>query len=315
MRRALERNKTLLVLGGTGFFGKSILDSFKRGLLEQYQVGEIIIVARNISKFQIEYSDLITSNVHLVQGDIGTLNSIPFADIVIHAASSTNKLDYIKNSRGQKINIERATENYCQLASRLHGRSKIVYCSSGAVYGQQPPDLDRITENFPFQDVEDLPLAKRDYALGKRNSEKSIVKLGKEQGLSVSIARCFAFYGKHLPTDQHFAYGNFIGQAKIGRDIVVQAKNPVYRSYMAADDLVNALLIIALHSNDTCPIFNVGSNKAILIHDLAKKIGKEYGVSCELNEITESNNVDRYVPDTTKLEYIINSYNDRFNVK
>lgn len=41
---------------------------------------------------------------------------------------------------------------------------------------------------------------------------------------------------------------------------------------MSADELVDSLVIIALNFYKSCPIYNFGSDKAILNHDLAKKI-------------------------------------------
>ncbi len=303
----MENSKKLLVIGGSGFFGKSILDSFQRGRLNRFFIGQVIVIARNAQKLRDDYPELVCENVELISGDISLLDNIPFADIVVHAASSTNKMDYILDSESQKENIENATINYCKLAKLNHTNSNIVYCSSGAVYGQQPANVDKIVEGYDFTDILGLSIEKRNYALGKRNSEDSFIQLGRE-GLSVSIARCFAFYGKYLPRDQHFAYGNFIGKAERGEAIEVNAKNPVYRSYMSADDLVDALIIIALNSNESCPIYNVGSDRAILIHDLAKEIAVEYGVSYIMNEITEWDNVDRYVPDTTKLNDLVNKF-------
>jgi nucleoside-diphosphate-sugar epimerase len=303
----LEKYKKLLIIGGTGFFGKSILDTFQRGGLEKYSISEVIVIARNITKLKNEYPELIKNNVQLISGDIGELNEIPYADIIIHAASSTNKQDYIMDGQNQKNNIEKATFNYCKLAKVNHKNSKIVYCSSGAVYGQQPPNIDKISEDFDFNSIKGLAVEKRNYAIGKRNSEESIIQLG-EEGLSVSIARCFAFYGKYLPKDQHFAYGNFISRAEKGEAVQVNAINPVYRSYMSADDLVDSLIIIALNSDSSCPIYNVGSDEAILIHDLAKKIAAEYKVSCEMNEISELDNVDRYVPNTNKLKNLVKNF-------
>lgn len=297
----------LLVIGGTGFFGKSILDSFQRGLLVKYNISEITIIARNISKFEKNFPELLNANVHLISGDIAQLEELPYADIVIHAASSTNIQDYINDSSNEKLNIEKSTSNYCELAKKYHQKASVIYCSSGAVYGQQPSHIEKIEEDFPFGNVEDLIKEKRDYAYGKRFSEEKIRQLGNE-GVSVSIARCFAFYGKYLPRNQHFAYGNFIGQAEKGEEIVVKATNPVYRSYMSADDLVESLLIIALNSNQSCPVYNVGSDEAILIHDLAKKIANEYRVSCKTNEILEHDKIDRYVPNCDKLKNLIERF-------
>jgi nucleoside-diphosphate-sugar epimerase len=291
--------KSIMIIGGTGFFGKSILDSFQRGLLKRYSIESIIIGARNIDSFRNSFSELLNENVELLQIDISNAVELPHADIVIHAAASTAARDYQTNPHGEKINIETATTNYCDLAKMYHKDSHIVYCSSGAVYGQQPEDIELMDEELPFQDVSKLVEYKRDYAMGKRNAEKEVIKLG-EHGLNVAIARCFAFYGKYLPRDQHFAYGNFLGAAERGETIEVKANHKVIRSYMHADDLVHSLVQIALASNPQCPIYNVGSDEPIEIRDLAKKIGSEYGAPVKIADITEPK-IDRYVPSVKRL--------------
>ena len=293
-------SESLLILGGTGFFGKSIMHSFQRGLLSQFGIERIIVGARNIESFQNKFPELIDHRIELVKMDVSSVTELPHADVVIHAATSTDATDYKTNPNGEKRNIEQSTTNYCQLAQRYHRASKIVYCSSGAVYGQQPEDLEKMDEDFQPQDVSNLIEYKREYALGKRNAENEIITLG-SLGLNVSIARCFAFHGKYLPRDQHFAYGNFIGAAERGDTIEVKANHRVVRSYMHADDLVDSLMKIALQSSPQCPIFNVGSDKAIEIRDLANQIGQQYNVTVNIAPIT-SDKIDRYVPNTDKLK-------------
>jgi dTDP-glucose 4,6-dehydratase len=48
----------LFILGGTDFFGKSIIDSFQRGLLAPYGVDRLLVGARNIESFQNKFSEL-----------------------------------------------------------------------------------------------------------------------------------------------------------------------------------------------------------------------------------------------------------------
>ena len=228
--------KSLLLIGGTGFFGKSILDSFKRGLLIDFNISKIIVLSRNVEQFKIDYPELCFKGVELLNGDVSIIKSIPYADFVIHAASSTNMNDYtnVSNNNG-KNNIEQAIINYCKLAPYYHLQSKILYCSSGAVYGKQPLNLEKIDEEFIFQqDLNDLSSEKKNYCLGKRFAENEIINLGKS-GLNVSIARCFTFSGKYLPKDQQYALGNFIGHAERGETITVKTNGVVYRSFLSAD--------------------------------------------------------------------------------
>jgi dTDP-glucose 4,6-dehydratase len=69
---------------------------------------------------------------------------------------------------------------------------------------------------------------------------------------------------------------------------------------MYADDLVEWLMTIAEHSNDKCPTFNVGSDQAILMGDLATMIGEEFGERTDVPEII-SPNIDRYVPSIQRI--------------
>ena len=299
----MEKKLSLLIIGGTGFFGKSILDSFKRGLLEEFNINKILVLARNTDRFKLEYPELYFNGVELIKEDISTINSLPEADLVIHAATSTNMNNYNSNSK-KNNNIELAVSNFCSLAPRYHSYSKILYCSSGIVYGKQPLDIEKIDENFIFQqNLNEFSLEKKIYCLCKRFAEKEIINLGKS-GLSVSIARCFTFYGKYLPKDQHYAYGNFIGQAEKGETVKVQTNGIVYRSYMNADEMVKSLITIVIHSSNKCPIYNVGSDKQITIHDLAEKIAKKYKVNYEFILKENKKIEDRYVPNVDKLKKI-----------
>ncbi len=298
-------NKSLLIIGGTGFFGKSFLDCFVNNKLEKYHISSIKIMAREIENFKKKFPELVNEKTEFIQNDITIINELPDADLIIHAATSTNSKDYLVNGTAHLENIEKGVSNFCKIALFNKIQSKIVYCSSGAVYGQQPSNFLNIDEDFPFQNVCTLTEEKQKYCLGKRFAEQAIKNLG-DHSLNVSIARCYAFYGKYLPKDQHFAYGNFVGQAELGNTIEVNANKFVFRSYMSADDLVYSLIKIVEYANPSCPIFNVGSDEGISIQDLAKKIANEYNVPYKLNEITDFENIDRYVPNVDKLKKILN---------
>jgi len=296
--------KDLLIIGGTGFFGKSIMDSFLRKKLDKFQIKNLIVLSRSAELFLEQNPSFISPNIKFLNGDITLINKLPYADIVIHAATSSKQINYIQNSNREKENTEKGVSNYLRLAKTYHKNSKIVYCSSGAVYGKQPSDILNIKEDYPFQDINNMSTLKRDYALSKRNAEKLFINSG-EDDLNISIARCFAFYGKYLPEDGHFAYGSFLKSAKKGSDIVVNANHEVIRSYMSADDMVNSLIEVALHSKPQCPIYNVGSDLPISIFSLAQNIADEYNVKVVTKNNIDFNVVDRYVPDISKLKLIL----------
>lgn len=288
----------LLIIGGSGFFGKSILDSYKRGLLEPFNIDAISVLARNAHLLKDQIPNLLDRSIDLIDADIATCSELPEAEFVIHAAASSNAKNYITQPAVERENIQAGTTNFCRLAPLFCRNSKIVFTSSGAVYGQQPAILLGLKEDSPLMDIGSLVASKQDYAAAKRDSEGAIALLG-DAGLNVSIARCFAFIGSYLPRDRSFAIGNFIENGLRGDSIVVNTRGLVYRSYLHADDLVQWLFKIANVSSTACPIFNVGSDEAISIQDLAKKIAAYFQVNLQLPEVEEVL-VDRYIPSLEK---------------
>jgi nucleoside-diphosphate-sugar epimerase len=292
--------KTLLLIGGTGFFGKSFLDAYKRGLLSRWAISNIIVMSRNADKLIKEAPELLDSSIKLLSADICTINSLPNADYVIHAAASTDANSYINRPDIEKRNIQAATYNYCRLAKSAHAKNKILYVSSGAVYGAQPSNLEFLSEDYVLNDLEGLSDGKRNYAFAKRDAEQAIQALG-GGNIKIAIARCFAFVGPWLPREQHFAIGNFIEDGFLGRPINVKANSTVYRSYMHADDLVYWLMTICDSANPRCPIYNVGSDEALTIRQLANLIALRFGVEVSKAELIEGR-VDRYIPSILKAK-------------
>ena len=293
-----KKTNILLIVGGSGFFGKSILDAFQRGLLKQWSIEKIIFVSRNANKLTSTNPELNNDNVELLDVDITSVDVLPFADYVIHAAASSDASKYTSQSDIEKKNIIQGTLNYCRLATRFHKDSMIVFTSSGAVYGYQPEYVKYLTEDMAFGDIENLDEVKKSYAYAKRDSEFSMQELGRV-GLNVSIARCFSFIGKYLPKDQHFAIGNFIADGIAGRDINIKADRKVYRSYMYADDLVRWLMTLAENANPKCPIYNVASDEEVEIKELADIVANIFNVGVQSLE-NNATHIDRYIPSVGK---------------
>lgn len=286
--------RSLLLIGGSGFFGKSFLDAHRRGLLKPWSVDRIVVVARSASSLRRDHPDLLGGDISLLDADAARAESLPAADIVIHAASSTDARRYAADPRAERANILGAMENYARIAERVHRQSRIVFASSGAVYGQQPSSLAELPEDFTPGEAAGLAEYKRDYAEAKRLSENRIAELG-AAGLSVSVARCFAFVGYYLPRDQHFAIGNFLADGLAGRPVKVNARKAVYRSYMHSDDLMRWLMAIAEAASPATPTYNVGSDEALTMGEVAGIVASRFGVAADVPSVTDPS-VDRYIP-------------------
>lgn len=289
-----------LILGGSGFFGKSMLDAYKRGLLCNQCIDQITIVSRHATDLRILHPELMDPSVHLVNADLSSCETLPSADFVVHAAASTDAARYALYPEEERNNLLKGTGHFCKIARSCLQKSKILFVSSGAVYGDYPHDLEYITEEYPMLTGDRVLSDKRIYTLAKRECEGLIQSLGTD-GFDVSIARCFAFVGKYLPRDQHFAIGNFIRDGLNRKPIQVKATSSVFRSYMHGDDLSQWLMKIVLASSPSAPVFNVGSDEAISIQDLGCKLALFFGVEASLAPIN-SENINRYVPSIDKAK-------------
>jgi dTDP-glucose 4,6-dehydratase len=69
---------------------------------------------------------------------------------------------------------------------------------------------------------------------------------------------------------------------------------------MHGDDLANWLITIGLSSNKSAPIFNVGSDEAISIQELAQKIAKYFDVTTNIKP--HDAQIWRYVPSISKAK-------------
>jgi len=116
--------------------------------------------------------------------------------------------------------------------------------------------------------------------------------------IPVIIARCFAFVGPYLPLNAHFAIGNFIGNCLRNEPIIIKGDGTPLRSYMYATDLAEWLLTLLVKGKEN-EIYNVGSDQAISIQDLAFLVrdaaGKNNKIIVRGRPVSEENPVS-YIP-------------------
>lgn len=280
------RDKRIFMTGGTGFFGKWLLNHFQ-GL----EV-DVIVLSRTPATFLSEFPMFGRNpNVTFIQGDVRDF-SFPSGhfDYVIHAATEASvKLDQ-ENPEEMVSVIVDGTKRVLEF-SKQAGIHRFLYVSSGAVYGVQPPELSHIPETFPCNPVSA-------YGKGKLMAERLCL----ESGVETVIARPFAFVGPWLPLNEHFAIGNFIGNCLRNEPIEIKGDGTPLRSYMYGADLADWLLKILLRGRVN-EIYNVGSQDAVSILETARLVRTAAGVFNEIRVLQARNGrrlPERYIPSVGK---------------
>ena len=283
-----------MIIGGTGFFAKSLIDYIHNCTFSS-KINKIFLLSRSIKKINIKKKLNNRIEIKAIRADISKLKKIPFADYIIYCAINH---DYVEDYK--------SVCNYYKLAKKYHSKSKILYTSSGAVYGQQPKNIKKLTENYLVNNkrISFKSTDKNSYSLTKLKNERVFQKLS-ELKIKVSIARCFAFVGRYLPRDKSYVVGNFINSILNKKNIEIKSNHRVIRSYMHEHDLSRWLLEIVKNAKTNCPIYNVGSDEGVDIRKLALYLSNKYKVDLKLEKIN-SDFEDRYLPSTLKAKKILN---------
>ena len=296
------RGARLFVTGGTGFVGTWLLESLVWANRKLELDLHAVVLTRDPDRFAVKAPHIAAdSAISLFAGDVMDFEP-PSGPIthVIHAAAESgtrqNELDPLR----MIDTVVQGTRHVLDAACGW-GTPKVLFVSSGAVYGPQPSDIDRIPEEFLGGPDQLAPGTA--YAEAKRLAELLCATYAARRGLPVKIARCFAFVGPYLPIDVHFAIGNFIRDGLGGGPIVVRGDGTPSRSYLYASDLASWLWTI-LARGESGRAYNVGSEEGRSIAEVARIVAEQFDptpdVSVANAAVEENGSRNLYVPSTRR---------------
>ena len=265
---------TLLIVGGTGFFGLSILDFLNKN---NNKFSKIIIVSRSRKNLLLKKFNNL--NMKLINTDVDKMNILPKCDNIIYLISQKNYKNDI-----------RSFKNFSKLLLKKKFKGNFLYTSSGAVYNYSK---SKSLSNNIYNN----------YAKAKIENEKIIRSISSKR-IKCSIIRCFSFVGLYLPLKSKYVIGNFINSVLNGEKIIIKNCGNIIRSYMHADDLSNNLLKRLSNSNEFCSTFNLGSNDNVNLKNIAYKLSKKFNVTLEYKK--EINKNDKYVPSKYNSKFVKN---------
>jgi nucleoside-diphosphate-sugar epimerase len=257
------RGANIFLTGGTGFVGTWLVESLVWANRRLNLNARAVLLTRNKKAF---HADRAISFIH------GEANAFTFPEgefpFVIHAAANT----------GSMLSDIEATQRVLEFA-RVRGARRLLFTSSGAVYGKQPSGLTHIPEDYTgAPSPVDLQTG---YGQAKRTSEFLCASHASQSGFAAVIARLFAFSGPHLPLDINFAAGNFVRDALRGGPIHIGGDGTPYRSYLYAADMAIWLWTLLIQGESARP-YNVGSGEEVTIEQLAQGVAAATNPECQI---------------------------------
>jgi nucleoside-diphosphate-sugar epimerase len=293
------------ITGATGLLGKWFLEVLLESNKRFNTNFKITALSRDPERFKNAMPHLSNNRaLHWIQGDaVSFAFSNDPTDLMIHAAAEVQNAKPELPSKVVNQQLK-ATEHFIDLC-RQNPKSKVLFTSSGAVYGQIPSDMTHVSESY--MGAPDVSKPNAAYGEAKRVSELLLHSAHLEFGLDFKISRTFAVVGAHLPLEAHFAIGNFIGQAMQQKSILISGDGTATRSYLHMAEHTIWLFKILFHGTAT-RAYNVGSDDSRSILEIAKAVSAEFpDLSIEVAQKPQQNQtISRYVPSIERLKKELN---------
>lgn len=289
------RGQRIFITGGTGFFGCWLVETFAYINRVLELSAHATVLTRDPAAFSKKCPHIASDPaISLLAGDVRSF-AYPGQEFkyVIHAATDTSLKSGIEDPLERLETILGGMDRTLKFAA-VHGTRKLLFTSSGAVYGKQR--VTHVAEDD--RGAPDQLDPSSVYAEGKRAAELMCSLYAQTHAMEYKIARCFAFVGPHLPLDTHFAIGNFIRDAMRGGPIEISGDGTPTRSYLYAADLAIWLWTMLFRA-PSLRAFNVGSENAVNIGELAHHVSSalDSGVKVKIAiEPVAGREIQRYVP-------------------
>lgn len=296
-------DSSILITGGTGFFGIWLLESLCAINQELGTKLRATVLSRDPERFLRKVPHLRgKAELSFVSGDVRSFDPGPGRhQLVLHGATEASASMIAEAPLEMYSTICDGTRHVLELAAR-GGCQRFLFLSSGAVYGEQPPGVPLVAETHVGAPDPLQPGAV--YGEAKRMAENLCAMMAKAHGFEFCSARCFAFVGPHLPLDTHFAVGNFLRDVLAGKDIEIKGDGTPLRSYLYSSDLCTWLWTLLLKGRNG-QAYNVGSEEGISIRDLAQVVLKAGGSQKQVHVAgtPDGRPPKRYVPSTQKIRH------------
>ncbi len=258
----------MLVTGGAGFIGSHLVER----LLAR---GDAVVVVDDLSTGA--RANLPASHDHLtfVHADLrewlhGHADAAGSFDEIYHMAAAVGVELVIADPIGSiETNTEQTSALLRYAASGKAGRPAVLVASSSEVYGK--------SERVPFHEDDDVvygptTATRWSYACSKALDEYLALAHHRSGGLGVVVARLFNTVGPRQVGRYGMVLPRFVGAALTGEPLRVFGDGEQVRCFCDVRDVSRALIDLVGTPPAHGRIFNVGTETAISIIDLARVV-------------------------------------------
>src|SRR5512142_1275426 len=247
-----------LITGAAGFLGSALANHLAR---EGHQV-------RGLDDLSTGDPERLDPQVLFTRGDVNDRPKLwtllQEVDCVYHLAARVSVPESVLYPREyNQVNVG-GTVTLME-AMRDVGVRRVVFISSGAVYGEQATQ--------PLHE-DATPNPRSPYAVSKLSAEYYVRTIGQLWGIETVTLRVFNAYGpgQHLPPVHAPVIPYFLRQACYNGTLVLHGDGSQTRDYVYVDDVVNVMVSAATAPGINRKIINIGSGNETSVHDLVNLV-------------------------------------------
>ena len=278
---SLQSVDSILITGSNGFVGRSVIEylgKLDKSLLPR----EIILVTRNGLTHKIPES-LFPLTRTIEQDLLAEWQFEANPSHIINLAADGSRSPYSQESNDSYVLLNRNLVNWI---SRQEKEMRIFHASTGACFGYKPllPGSESV-------------YSKKIFIQARVKVEDNLREFSSQQKIPLSIGRLFSFTGTNLLSKNQYAVTSFINSALSKNKVEVLGDPLTVRSYLHQDSM-SEWILKALAAGEQNFCYQIGSNEAVTIGQLAEFIALETGAEIDYSE--EPSSGDIYIPNNTE---------------
>jgi UDP-glucose 4-epimerase len=264
--------RRVCVTGGAGFVGSNLVDRLSAHgvevtILDNFRTGRREFVADALTR----------DGVRLIEGDVLDKDILEEAfegcEWVFHLQANADVRRGFEHPRRDLEQNTIATNNVLE-AMRAQGVAKIIFSSTGAMYGE--PDVFPTPENVAY------PIQNSLYGASKVAGEGMIAAYATGYDFTGLIFRFAAVLGERY-IHGHL-YDFYCGLKRDPTHLRVMGDGNQNKSFLYVQDCIDAILIAAERHREEPGtfIYNLGTDETVLIRDQARTVAEHLSLEPEL---------------------------------
>ncbi|WP_270438389.1 NAD-dependent epimerase/dehydratase family protein [Blautia massiliensis (ex Durand et al. 2017)] len=295
----LVKDSTILVTGGTGLIGSTLINSLVYANIKKTYNIKILSIVRDIKKAERMFFEQIESQSKLkfIEGSMENIPGIEEnIDYIIHCASPTASSFFVEHPVETIKTAVEGTINILELAKSKKVKG-MVYLSSMEIYGKVEKDETLQETELGYID----PLNVRNcYPESKRICENLCASYAAEYQVPVYQIRLAQTFGPGIAYEDKRVFAMMARNAIEGKDIILQTKGDSKHPYVYTAQAATAIFTVLLNGN-VGESYNVSNPVTYCsIYEMGKLVAEKLTDGKIKVKIAKDGDVSKY-PDTSYL--------------